>query len=152
MKTKEIRELSLKDLKERIETEKANLVRTKMNHAISPLDDLSQIKKAKRNIARMLTLMGQMEKKSGQIVMERNLRKERIGTVVSNKMEKSIVVAVKRKVKHPIYGKFVNKTTKFVAHDEKNECSEGDVVRIMETRPLSKSKCWRLVEIVEKVK
>ena len=84
--------------------------------------------------------------------MERNLRKERVGTVVSNKMEKSIVVAVKRKVKHPIYGKFVNKTTKFVAHDEQNECSEGDTVRIMETRPLSKSKCWRLVEIVEKVK
>ena len=84
--------------------------------------------------------------------MERSLRKERIGTVVSNKMEKSIVVAVKRKVKHPIYGKFVNKTTKFVAHDEQNECSEGDTVRIMETRPLSKSKCWRLVEIVEKVK
>ena len=79
--------------------------------------------------------------------MERKLRKERIGVVVSNKMEKSIVVE-----KHPIYGKFVNKTTKFVAHDEKNECSEGDTVRIMETRPLSKSKCWRLVEIVEKVK
>lgn len=84
--------------------------------------------------------------------MERNLRKERTGIVVSNKMEKSIVVAVKRKVKHPIYGKFVNKTTKFVAHDENNECSEGDTVRIMETRPLSKSKCWRLIEIVEKVK
>ncbi len=84
--------------------------------------------------------------------MERNLRKERIGLVVSNKMEKSIVVAVRRKVKHPIYGKFVNKTTKFGAHDEKNECSEGDTVRIMETRPLSKNKCWRLVEIVEKVK
>ena len=84
--------------------------------------------------------------------MERNLRKERIGIVVSNKMEKTIVVAVKRKVKHPIYGKFVNKTTKFVAHDEKNESSEGDKVRIMETRPLSKTKCWRLVEIIEKVK
>ena len=84
--------------------------------------------------------------------MERKLRKERIGVVVSNKMEKSIVVAVKTKEKHPIYGKFVNKTPKFVAHDEKNECSEGDTVRIMETRPLSKSKCWRLVEIVEKVK
>ncbi|MDR2292909.1 MAG: 30S ribosomal protein S17, partial [Prevotellaceae bacterium] len=80
--------------------------------------------------------------------MERNLRKERIGIVVSNKMEKTIVVAVKRKVKHPIYGKFVNKTTKFVAHDEKNESSEGDTVRIMETRPLSKTKCWRLVEII----
>ena len=84
--------------------------------------------------------------------MERNLRKERIGVVVSNKMDKSIVVAVARKEKHPIYGKLVKKTTKFVAHDEKNECSEGDTVRIIETRPLSKTKNWRLVEIVEKVK
>ena len=84
--------------------------------------------------------------------MERNLRKERIGVVVSNKMEKSIVVAVERKEKHPMYGKFVKKTTKFVAHDEKNECRVGDTVRIMETRPLSKTKNWRLVEIVEKVK
>ena len=84
--------------------------------------------------------------------MERNLRKERIGVVVSNKMDKSIVVAVERKEKHPMYGKFVKKTTKFVAHDEKNECSVGDTVRIMETRPLSKTKNWRLVELVEKVK
>ena len=84
--------------------------------------------------------------------MERNLRKERIGVVVSNKMDKSIVVAVERKEKHPMYGKFVKKTTKFVAHDEKNECSVGDTVCIMETRPLSKTKNWRLVEIVEKVK
>ncbi len=84
--------------------------------------------------------------------MERNLRKERIGVVVSNKMDKSIVVAVERKEKHPMYGKFVKKTTKFVAHDEKNECSIVDTVRIMETRPLSKTKNWRLVEIVEKVK
>ena len=84
--------------------------------------------------------------------MERNLRKERIGVVVSNKIEKSIVVAVERKEKHPMYGKFVKKTTKFVAHDDKNECSIGDTVRIMETRPLSKTKNWRLVEIVEKVK
>ena len=84
--------------------------------------------------------------------MERNLRKERIGVVVSNKMDKSIVVAVKRKVKHPIYGKFVNKTTKFTAQDDTNTCNEGDTVRIMETRPLSKMKRWRLVEIVEKAK
>ena len=84
--------------------------------------------------------------------MERNLRKERIGVVVSNKMDKSIVVAVERKEKHPMYGKFVKKTTKFVAHDEKSECSVGDTVPIMETRPLSKTKNWRLVEIVEKVK
>ena len=82
----------------------------------------------------------------------RNLRKEKVGVVVSNKMDKSIVVAVKRKVKHPMYGKFVNKTTKFHAHDEKNTCNIGDTVRIMETRPLSKTKCWRLVEIIERAK
>ena len=84
--------------------------------------------------------------------MERNLRKERIGVVASNKMEKSIVVAIERKVKHPLYGKFVNQTSKFVAHDEKNTCNEGDTVRIMETRPLSKRKNWRLVEIIERAK
>ena len=84
--------------------------------------------------------------------MERNLRKERIGVVVSNKMDKSIVIKVERKVKHPLYGKFVKKSSKFMAHDEKNECNIGDVVRIMETRPLSKNKCWRLVEIVERAK
>jgi len=82
----------------------------------------------------------------------RNLRKERIGVVSSNKMEKSITVAVKWKEKHPIYGKFVSKTKKFHAHDEKNECNIGDTVKIMETRPLSKTKRWRLVEIVEKAK
>jgi small subunit ribosomal protein S17 len=82
----------------------------------------------------------------------RNLRKVRVGIVTSNKMAKTITVAVERKVKHPIYGKFINKTTKFHAHDEKNECSIGDLVRIMETRPLSKTKRWRLVEVVEKVK
>jgi len=83
---------------------------------------------------------------------KRNLRKERIGVVVSNKMDKSIVIAVKRKVKHSKYGKFVNRTTKFMAHDEQNTCNIGDTVKIMETRPLSKNKCWRLVEIVERVK
>jgi len=83
---------------------------------------------------------------------KRNLRKERIGVVTSDKMDKSIVVAVERKVKHPKYGKFVKKTTKFDAHDETNDCNQGDTVRIMETRPLSKSKNWRLVEIVERAK
>ena len=85
-------------------------------------------------------------------MLNRNLRKTRIGVVSSNKMDKTIVVAAERKVKHPIYGKFVKKTTKFHAHDEKNECSIGDTVKIMETRPLSKTKRWRLVEVVEKVK
>jgi small subunit ribosomal protein S17 len=82
----------------------------------------------------------------------RNLRKERMGVVFSNKMDKSITVAVKWKEKHPIYGKFVNKTKKFHAHDEKNECNIGDTVRIMETRPLSKTKRWRLVQIIERAK
>ena len=84
--------------------------------------------------------------------MERNFRKERIGVVVSNKMDKSIVVAVKRKVKHPIYGKFINKTKKLMAHDEENKCKIGDTVRISETRPLSKNKTWRLIEIIERAK
>ena len=80
----------------------------------------------------------------------RNLRKERIGVVVSNKMDKSIVVEIERREKHPIYGKFIKKTNRFMAHDEKNECNIGDTVRIMETRPMSKNKCWRLVEIIER--
>ncbi len=84
--------------------------------------------------------------------IERNLRKIRIGVVSSNKMDKTITVKVERKIKHPLYGKFLKKTTSFHAHDEKNECSIGDTVKIMETRPMSKTKRWRLVEIVEKVK
>jgi small subunit ribosomal protein S17 len=83
---------------------------------------------------------------------ERNLRKTKLGVVSSNKMDKTITVNVERKVKHPLYGKFVKKSTKFHAHDEKNECSIGDTVKIMESRPLSKTKRWRLIEVVEKVK
>jgi small subunit ribosomal protein S17 len=82
----------------------------------------------------------------------RKLRKERIGVVVSNKMDKTIVIEVERKMKHPKYGKFVKRRNKFTAHDEENTCNIGDTVKIMETRPLSKSKCWRLVEIIERVK
>lgn len=82
----------------------------------------------------------------------RNLRKERTGIVTSNKMDKSVTVEIERRVKHPIYGKFMKKTSKFMAHDEKNECNIGDKVRIMEVRPLSKNKCWRLVEIIERAK
>ena len=82
----------------------------------------------------------------------RTQRKERVGVVTSNKMEKSIVIKVIRRVKHPKYGKFVKKSSNFMAHDEKNECNIGDTVRIMETRPLSKNKCWRLVEILERAK
>ena len=85
-------------------------------------------------------------------MQERNLRKERSGRVVSNKMDKSITVLVESRTKHPIYGKFISKSTKFMAHDENNECGIGDTVRIMETRPLSKNKNWRLVEIIERAK
>jgi small subunit ribosomal protein S17 len=83
---------------------------------------------------------------------ERGLRKTRIGKVTSNKMDKTITVSIERRLKHPIYGKFISQTTKLTAHDENNECSEGDIVKVMETRPLSKNKRWRLVEVVEKVK
>ena len=131
MKTAEIRELTVAEIAERIETEKANLLRAKLNHDDDP---------------------GPKAKRKKLVPMERNLRKERIGVVVSNKMDKSITVAIKRKEKHPIYGKFVNKTTKFVAHDETNTCNPGDTVRIAETRPLSKTKRWRLVEIIERAK
>ncbi len=82
----------------------------------------------------------------------RNFRRERVGVVVSNKMDKSVTIAVKTKMKHPIYHKFVNRTSKFMAHDEKNECNIGDTIKIAETRPLSKNKRWRLVEIIERAK
>ena len=85
-------------------------------------------------------------------MMVRNFRKERIGVVASSKMDKSIVVVIERKVKHALYGKFVKQTSRFVAHDQDNTCNEGDTVKIMETRPLSRSKCWRLVQIIERAK
>ena len=84
--------------------------------------------------------------------LNRNMRKERVGVVTSNKMDKTITVSVERKEQHNMYGKFLKRTKKFAAHDEKNECNEGDTVRIMETRPLSKKKRWRLVEILERAK
>ncbi|GGE97575.1 30S ribosomal protein S17 [Hymenobacter cavernae] len=96
--------------------------------------------------------MASNEEQQATNAVERNLRKEIIGRVASSKMDKSITVVVEQKQKHPIYGKFVSKTTKFMAHDENNECGEGDTVRIMSTRPLSKNKRWRLVEIVERAK
>ncbi|MCP3659560.1 MAG: 30S ribosomal protein S17 [Bacteroidetes bacterium] len=82
----------------------------------------------------------------------RNLRKERIGRVSSNKCDKTITIKVDRRIKHPVYGKYIHKTTKLIAHDEKNQCKEGDLVKIMETRPLSKTKRWRLIEVLEEKK
>ena len=138
MKIAEIRELSTKELLERVDAEVAAYDQKKINHSISPMDNPSQIKQQRRLIARMMET--------------RNLRKERTGVVTSNKMDKSITVAIKWKEKHPIYGKFVNKTKKYHAHDENNECNIGDTVKIMETRPLSKTKRWRLVQIIERAK
>lgn len=93
-----------------------------------------------------------MEATQTTTTVERNLRKTRTGVVTSNKMDKTITVKVERKIKHPLYGKFLKKSTSFHAHDEKNECSIGDLVKIMETRPLSKTKRWRMVEVLQKVK
>ena len=127
--------------------------------AVSTTDNPTQITKDRRMIALELTELRAREIAAKEKVntnpnMEetRNLRKERVGVVSSNKGDKTITVTIKWKEKHPIYGKFVNKTKKYHAHDENNECSVGDTVRLMETRPLSKTKRWRLVEIIEKVK
>ena len=154
MKIAEIRELSTKELLERVDAEVAAYDQKKINHSISPMDNPSQIKQQRRLIARMKTELRQRELNNKiMVLMEaRNLRKERTGVVTSNKMDKSITVAIKWKEKHPIYGKFVNKTKKYHAHDENNECNIGDTVKIMETRPLSKTKRWRLVQIIERAK
>lgn len=93
-----------------------------------------------------------MEEQNASADESRKLRKQRIGLVVSNKMDKTIAVEIERRLQHPIYGKYVKKSKKFIAHDEKNECTIGDTVRIMETRPLSRRKRWRLVEILERAK
>ena len=155
MKNEEIKELSTQDLKDRLEQAQKDYLQQKINHTISPIDNPAKITQDRKNIARMKTELRQRElnnKYSQEMEEKRNLRKERIGVVSSNKGDKTITVMVKWKEKHPIYGKFVNKTKKYHAHDEKNECSIGDTVRLMETRPLSKTKRWRLVEIIEKVK
>ena len=154
MKIAEIRELSTKELLERVDAEVAAYDQKKINHSISPMDNPSQIKQQRRLIARMKTELRQRELNNNYLsLMEtRNLRKESTGVVTSNKMDKSITVAIKWKEKHPIYGKFVSKTKKYHAHDENNECNIGDTVKIMETRPLSKTKRWRLVQIIERAK
>ena len=145
MKKAEIKELGSKELQERLDAAVAALNQLEITHSISPLDSPAKITHERRMIARMKTELRKRE-------LNKNLRKERIGVVSSNKMEKTITVTVKWKEKHPIYGKFVNKTKKYHAHDEKNECNIGDTVRLMETRPLSKTKRWRLVEIIERAK
>jgi small subunit ribosomal protein S17 len=130
MKKQDITKLSFEDLKKEIMNLNSQLVNLKLTNRMAPIENPLRIRSMRKSIA----------------------RKERIGVVTSDKMDKSIVVSVERKVKHPKYGKFVKKTKKFVAHDETNDCNIGDTVKIMETRPLSKTKNWRLVEIVERAK
>jgi small subunit ribosomal protein S17 len=143
MKNNEIKDLTLDELKEKLISEKESLRKMKFAHQVSAIENPIRIK-AIHYCTR--------KQRQSSMTMERNSRKERIGKVVSNKMQKSITITIDRKVKHPIYGKFMKKTTKLMAHDEKNEAGLGDIVKIMETRPLSKNKRWRLVEIVEKAK
>lgn len=153
MKQSEIKELSVEELTLKLATLRKEYEDMKITHAVSPLENPMLIRKTRRTVARIATELNKGKFNNGSDLMEnRNLRKERIGVVTSNKMEKSIVVSEVKRVKHPMYGKFVLKTKKYVAHDEKNDCNEGDTVKIMETRPLSKTKCWRLVEILERAK
>jgi len=147
MKKENIKELTDKELQDRLDQVQKEYVQEKIQHTISPLDNPAKITLDRKLIARIKT-----EIRERQMEEKRNLRKERIGVVSSNKGDKTITVTIKWKEKHPIYGKFVNKTKKYHAHDENNECNVGDTVRLMETRPLSKTKRWRLVEIIEKAK
>ena len=140
---------SAAELNEELVAAKKELFNLRFQNATNQLENTSRIKEVRKNIARIQTVIAQ---KGELAVEERNLRKTRTGRVVSNKMDKTIVVAVEDNVKHPLYNKIVKRTYKLKAHDENNECLIGDVVKVMETRPLSKDKRWRLVEIISRAK
>ena len=137
---------------------KRELFNLRFQNATNQLENTSRIKEVRKNIARIQTIITEKEKvaeqnlQKGELIVERNLRKTRVGIVVSDKMDKTIVVAIQDNVRHPLYNKIVKKTYKLKAHDENNECKIGDKVKVMETRPLSKDKRWRLVEIMERAK
>ena len=141
----ELKNKSANELNEELVAAKKELFNLRFQNATNQLDNTSRIKEVRKNIARIQTVIT-------ELTVERNLRKTRIGKVVSNKMDKTIVVAIEDHVKHPMIGKIVKKTVKLKAHDENNECGIGDTVKVMETRPLSKDKRWRLVEIIEKAR
>ena len=158
MKSKQVLEMTDKELMDKLAELKSALFFLRFKNATNQLTNPLELKETRRDIARVKTVIRQRElarAKKGEsedIMEERNLRKERVGIVVSDKMDKTIVVAISERVKHPLYKKIVSRTKKFKAHDEHNECGIGDKVLIAETRPLSKDKCWRLVEIIEKAK
>ncbi len=147
---------SAAELNEELVAAKKELFNLRFQNATNQLENTSRIKEVRKNIARIQTVITEQANASKvnrrKRIVERNLRKTRVGKVVSNKMDKTIVVAIEDHVKHPLYKKIVKRTYKLKAHDENNECNIGDTVKVMETRPLSKDKRWRLVEIVEKVK
>ena len=146
---------SVAELNEELVAAKKELFNLRFQNATNQLDNTGRIKEVRKNIARIQTVITEQANASiGQedIIVERNLRKTRVGKVISDKMDKTIVVAIEDHVKHPLYKKIVKRTYKLKAHDENNECNIGDTVKVMETRPLSKDKRWRLVEIVEKAK
>ena len=151
----ELKAKSAAELNEELVAAKKELFNLRFQNATNQLDNTSRIKEVRKNIARIQTVIAQKAnayKGGRRIIVERNLRKTRVGKVVSDKMDKTIVVAVEEHVKHPLYKKIVKDTYKLKAHDENNECHVGDTVKVMETRPLSKDKRWRLVEIMEKAK
>ena len=148
MKISEIRNMTIDELNEKLTDTSKKLSQLKFNNSVQTIENPLEIKNLRRQLAKLKTILNEKNK----IMETRSLRKERIGIVSSNKMEKSVVVSEVKKVKHPVYGKFVLKTKKYVAHDEKNDCNEGDTVKIMETRPMSKTKKWRIVEIIERAK
>ena len=151
----ELKNKSANELNEELVAAKKELFNLRFQNATNQLDNTSRIKEVRKNIARIQTVITEKanclnERRTYR--RKRNLRKTRIGKVVSNKMDKTIVVAIEDHVKHPMIGKIVKKTVKLKAHDENNECGIGDTVKVMETRPLSKDKRWRLVEIIEKAR
>ena len=159
MKVNELRDLSTAELEEKLAESKQELFNLRFQNAINQLENPKRIGDVKKTIARILTIIHERDRRLLETcgrrhlsVEERNSRKVKIGKVISNKMDKTIVVAIEENKKHPLYGKIVKRTYKLKAHDEENVCSIGDKVKVMETRPLSKDKRWRLVEIVEKVK
>ena len=156
MKASELREKSVDELNNELANLKDELFRLRFQLAINQLENPMRIKAVKKDIARIMTILRDNEIKAAatktESMSERNLRKTLVGTVVSDKMDKTVVVAIADNVKHPLYKKIIKRTVKFKAHDENNACNIGDRVQIMETRPLSKDKRWRVVEIVEKAK
>ena len=155
--TKEIRDLSEIELQNRAAELKQELFNLRFQLAVNQLENPTRIGAVKKEIAIIKTIQRERELaankyEGGTRVMERNLRKTRVGKVVSNKMEKTIVVAIADNVRHPLYKKIIKRTIKLKAHDEENTCNIGDTVEIMETRPLSKDKRWRLVNVIERAK